>query len=364
MIDEVSTTPFVDRPTNQWSVREEVLASTHRWPIIMLYFLVGSLLGYGLALAWPSPQRATTELYVGLNVDQALQERNVSEAAGIQFNYADDFKNWQMANLNLLVTMDETSRETLIRLREQDEYWLGVSREELSSMMYVYWRNAGRWRLVVQHSDPQRASQALVAWHELVLEKVRSAVLNAQDTLVLNSQLNSNAVAITQAAATSAALAQVRDSLQAWRATLSERPAGQPVDETEHWQVRAPVESAVLGPEWQSLLDPFPSLGAAAQDYIAWIDRGTVALEEKLKVLQAEIMTLEQEQGSLEQQYRRAAEKSRGFSANLVVEPVSGAGPSLSVLRPTGLMALLGGVFGLLVWVLVWLARITLKARR
>jgi hypothetical protein len=95
-----------DTFTIEWSFRDEILLITHRWPIILLFCLVGSLVGWIISFCSPSPHRATKELYVGLNVYRATEDRNAAEHAGIQFSNPNDYKNWQMANLNSLIFMD------------------------------------------------------------------------------------------------------------------------------------------------------------------------------------------------------------------------------------------------------------------
>jgi len=60
----------------EWSLRNEIRAASHRWPIPVVFCLVGSLLGLALSYVWPSPQRATKELYVGLEVSQSANNLN------------------------------------------------------------------------------------------------------------------------------------------------------------------------------------------------------------------------------------------------------------------------------------------------
>ena len=55
---------------HEWSPREEILAVTHRWPTILLFGLVGILLAWIIAFAFPTTYRATKELYVGINIYQ------------------------------------------------------------------------------------------------------------------------------------------------------------------------------------------------------------------------------------------------------------------------------------------------------
>src|SRR5512137_1897129 len=100
-------TGLVGQMINEWSLRDEILTISHRWPLIVLFCLAGSLIGFALSYVWPSPHRATKELYVGLNIDQALEDQNAADHAKIKFYNADDYKNWQMSSLNTLIFADD-----------------------------------------------------------------------------------------------------------------------------------------------------------------------------------------------------------------------------------------------------------------
>jgi hypothetical protein len=152
--------------------------------------------------------------------------------------------------------------------------------------------------------------------------------------------------------------------LQAWQATASQWPAEQVVPDEQRWQAWAPIEQADPGAEWQALREAFPPPGASAREYLAWTGQALASLEEARKISQAQADTFSQEQINLLARYEKASRESLGFSAELVVEPISAAGTSVSILRPIALLALLGGIAGLMVWVVVWLARITLRKRR
>src|SRR5512145_683587 len=115
-----------------WSLREDLLAAAHRWYEIIAFCLAGALLGALLAYLWPTPYRASRELYVGLNVYQAAQDRSASQVAGLVFLNANDYKNWQMASLNSVVFMDVIIDDTLARLQAINPYWTIIGREELA----------------------------------------------------------------------------------------------------------------------------------------------------------------------------------------------------------------------------------------
>src|SRR5512139_1950407 len=127
--------------TYDWNLRANILGNAHRWPVVMLFVLAGSLLGLLLAFLWPTPYRAEAGLQVAYNAD--VHPRN-----------PDDFKNWQMEQLDVLIHSDEVLHETLARLQSQDPSWNSYTLDEIRSKVHTYWRNAGEWRLVAEAPTP------------------------------------------------------------------------------------------------------------------------------------------------------------------------------------------------------------------
>ncbi len=130
-----------------------------------------------------------------------------------------------MASLNSLTTMDEVIQETLQRLKEADPYWQKVDPARLAKSLHVYWRNAGKWRLVAENENPRYASQAVSVWQEVVLEHVHAAVNESQRAMVLEFQLKSIALAQSQIITGTESLKQTQADLASWAAQSgSKRP--------------------------------------------------------------------------------------------------------------------------------------------
>jgi hypothetical protein len=347
--------------TDEWSLRNEVLRTTHRWPIVFLFCLGGILMGWTISIFWPSPQRAAKEIYVGLDVNHALNDRNASEHAGVQFNNPDDYKNWQMTNLNVFIKMDWIVSETLSRLQKQDKYWSKVDREELSQTLNVNWRNAGVWRLVTEGDNQLQNTQAITAWHDIVLKNVQEAIEEAQKSLALDAQLS--AIATTQAQTVSrlAELTQIRETMEAWLSAISQRPVEQTVSESERTQLQVAFASTHLMQTWKPIIDAFPAQGTQNHLYIDWLEQVIAALDQEILTLQTQIQTLEKYNQEVFAQYSDASRKSYGLSANLQVREITNDPPELYTVRPTGLLMLAGGLLGLLLWTTLWIARITMR---
>ncbi len=209
--------------TEDWSLRDEIFYAAHRWPVFGLFCLAGVLAGWLLALTLPSPYRATKELYVGINIYQADQDSNAAHFSGIQFYNADDYKNWQMANLNSLVYLDPILSQTHALLQEIDPYWETVSNAELAGMLHIYWRNAGKWRLVAEHPQPDRARQAVLQWETAVIDRVALAVEQSRQVMALNIQMQALAKQQAEVAAQTAKTKHPQQDLQENYAQLTQQ---------------------------------------------------------------------------------------------------------------------------------------------
>lgn len=349
--------------TDEWSLQDEILDATHRWPLIVLFCLVGSLLGWGVSMIWPSPYRATKELYIGLNLYQVPSQEGIVGMTNLQFNNIDDYKNWQMANLNSLVFMQEILDETLQRLRQADNNWSTVTRSELEDMLDVYWRNAGKWRLVAETDDQQRAIQAVTIWQDVVIERVQGAIDQARETIALDTQMKSTTAAQAQAISRLAELTLIHQSIQRQRAAIASLPADLPVEENLRWTTWEPLSQAGLGQAWTILNESFPSPEKPAQDYLPWLDRALQLLDHETRILNAQIQELEKNKQQTVADYSIATQASLGISANLQVGRLNNDPPQHSLVRPTGLFMLVGAALGLIAWLFTWLASITRRVR-
>ena len=156
---------------NTINLREEILKITHRWYLILIYLLVGALVGWGSSFIWPSPHRATLDLYVGLNAYRSPFDSYAVELSGQTFRMVDDYKNWQMEQLDELVRSDAYLDEVITRLGAQGFTWDG-STHDFRKNLDVLWRNAGVWHLVVDTKDPEFAANAVEIWGDVILENL------------------------------------------------------------------------------------------------------------------------------------------------------------------------------------------------
>jgi hypothetical protein len=347
--------------TNDWSLRDEILSATQHWPWLALFCLLGCLSGWAVSFIWPTPHRATTELYVGLNVYRSSEDTNASAYAGIELVNANDYKNWQMASLNSMTTMDEVIQETLHRLQAIDPYWQKVDPAQLAKSLHVYWRNAGKWRLVAENEDPQHASQAVTIWQDVILEHVHTAVNESQRAMVLEFQLKSITEAQSQIIIGTETLKQTQADLPNWYNRLAQKDPDSTLESIERWQLWRSIAQNDLDASWNPLLEAFPRPQAPIRDYSGWVEQVTPALEATIQYREKQIKDLSTQASEVKRQFAEASQKSRGLSATLDVETISGARVERSVVRPTGILALVGSLFGLVAWLIQWFARISLQ---
>ena len=343
--------------TTEWSLRDEIIFQTHRWPIIVIFCLAGSLLGWGVSLTWPSPHRATKELYVGLNIYQAARDRTAAEHAGLEFLNIDDYKNWQMASLNSLIFTDSVIDETLIQLQAIDEYWSNYNQRKLARMLHAYWRNAGKWRLVAESDDAHRAAEAVTVWQDVVVRDANIAIGHSKDAMALDRQLQAVINSQAQSQARLAELSKLSNLLQIWCSDFSETAAQTP-DTNQIWTIHNYLANAFSDEFWSLLLDEFPAQDAPQQEYFLWLDRASKYLDVETQIQQAQIDALEESKQSLITQYEAASQKSQGLSVDLLVDKITDDEPEQSIVRPTGQLMLIGSILGLIVWAYLFMARI------
>jgi len=182
-----------------WSLREALLAAAHAWHIVLIFGVVGALVGALLSLIWPSPYEAVTALYVGISPCCTTEANKTSDQFKPPITNVDDFKNWQMESLNAIIFMDPVSDETLGNLKQSDPYWENVRTDDLKKWLSIYWRNAGKWQLIATHPDPLRASQAVQAWEAVAIHHLTSAVDASARKTVIEMELQSAMDAYNQA---------------------------------------------------------------------------------------------------------------------------------------------------------------------
>ena len=342
-----------------WSLREELQLAALRWPIIILFILVGSLVGWFFSRLYPSPFHASSELYVGLDVYRALKDRNLP----VRPETVNDYKNWQMDNLETLLLSQAIVHETLVELRKNDPYWNDIKAPQLAEMLKVNWRNAGSWFLVAEHPDPTFASQITSIWEKHALKAVHTAVEKSQQVLVLDARIQATAAELASIETRKVAFEEMANNLETWQNSLSTQPEQDSLEETIYIQGLSITPPLDLESNWKQVIETFPESGSTVDKYQTWSGIFEAVLHEELKTIDSQIQTQQQTLSDLEKRYGTTTKTSYGISANLIVESVTNATPEVHQIRTTSALILVGGFLGGVTWMAYWLASISMKRR-
>ena len=338
-----------------WTLSDFLFRSTHQWPLVIFFILAGGLAGWGSQYIWPSYYRAGIDIYVGLNPYRAFDDAAFLALARPKYSNIDDFKNWQMSQLESVIFSDAFIEATLAQLQSEDAYWQQFSKEDLSELLETDWRSAGTWSLFAKYSDPERASQVVEAWADQIAPRIKDAVQAAQDTFMIDQELETSAQASVQAEIRWMALIEARSLLQTWQKNAASLPQDQPPEPAERWRVLSlATQLAQFTPAWTALLEDQPAATESLASYIAWIDQVTALMDAEATELAQRGRQLDQQQIDLAVRYSAASHASLGLSPNLEILNLQTITPK--VVRPTGTLIIIGGLAGLFAWIFFQLA--------
>lgn len=340
-----------------WTIREELYKTFHRWPSMIAFFIIGCILGWGASLIWPSNYRATSQISVGLDPYRAFSDAAFLALAKPRFRNLDDYKNWQLSQLETIIFLDVFLDNTLDLLRNEDPYWETIERDELRSMLTVGWRSTGTWELRAEHPETQRAMQAAAAWTEASINIVKAAVQAARDTFMIDQERQEIIRERVEAERRVEALKSTRDRLMVWGQSESNWDPEEPFPYQIREELYAPVaQIADFSPGWLELLNAYPGEQAPASAYVPWIQTATTRLDSELAVLAKRIETLRDQEVILQGNYDTVANSSFGLSPNITIESLVHMPAEFT--RPTSQYILIGGIIGFLLWILAQLIRI------
>lgn len=352
-------------PMQEWVLREELLAAFHRWPTIVLFALVGAVLGLVFAYLWPASYRANVELSVELNPYRVLDDQYVPEFAGAEFRNIDDYKHWQMLQLSILVLSDPYMLETVTRLREKDAVWEGVSPQELRGMLSANWRNAGRWRLSANSSTTQQAVDVVETWSEVVVDLTQESISSSRDLFRLELVMRSLNDELVELQLQQTALETAQIDIAELLNEFVLKPENEIITEAVRMQLFAKA-TAVKGlfPGGEELIDSLPQAGAAIGAYTVWFEELNQVIDRELDSVQLLTAEIQDELSQARLDWEENLDKASGLSATLNLENLQKNSTQVEEIRSYSLAALIGALLGLLAWIMVFLIRITRKGYR
>ncbi|MFN2158592.1 MAG: hypothetical protein ACK2U3_08450 [Anaerolineales bacterium] len=345
-----------------WSLRQELYNAFHQWPQMILFFLIGGLIGMGIANLIPVSHRATSQLYVALNPYRAYSDSNFTALANPNYSNLDDYKNWQMSELESLVFLDAVIGKTLDSLQSTDPFWQDINGRQLREMLDADWRSAGTWSLNADHPNPKFARQAVEEWSGVILEQVADSTRAALETALVDEELQALISAKSDRETRLSRLASLQNALNSWEEGSADLEKNQPLTVSDRWYLQSLAASAAdFSPGWLALLDQQPGENDSLSVYAEWVAQILTQIEIESAVIQMDISELAERQTELEAMYEDNFSNSYGLSPNIYVEKVTYL-PSREM-HPTSLYILVGGLIGLLVWLFYRLILISRKQK-
>lgn len=345
-----------------WDLRLELYRAFHRWPWLLACFAGGALLGWLAAFVWPAYIRSEQTVYVGLNPYRTYSDTKFLALARPKYSNIDNYHYWQMSQLETFIFSTPVLDDTLADLRQTDAYWDDVSADGLRNRLTAEWRTAGDWTLAAVDDRAAQSRQAVEAWSAVVARRVQAAVAAAQQTFQVDQELQANAAFIGPLERRLVALQTARSTLGDWRTRLAGLPPDQPLDASLRWQLNGLIASlAGDDPAWHTLLVEQPQAQTSAAQALEWLEKVFALVESDQAALPLQCEALLIQRTVLQDRYRQYQESSWSLSPNLALESI---GPvSTQTVRPASLLALIGGLVGLLGWALLELARLTRQER-
>ncbi|MBN1666569.1 MAG: hypothetical protein JW862_05755 [Anaerolineales bacterium] len=335
---------------NSWYFRDYALQLTRRWYVLLGAFLLGTLLGWITSLIWPASYRATEELYVGLNAYRVSRDRYIAQAAEEQFTNLDDYKHWQMSQIESIALSEGLLQEALLEMGLTEPSWELVTVADFRMMIDLIWRDAGVWRFSVTHADRDLARQAAQTWSALVLQEIQQAVEHAQQVQFLDAQYLVVAREATTMTLRQVALIQIQAELQAALQELVERPGEASLSQQHQRLLALMATAADWDAAWQALLQEAPAATATAGELSGWIQSGLALIRVELETLPAQIAMLDQQADKIQQAYAEQGALSRSVAANVSIEAYGDQDVQLETLRPKANNMVIGGLLGLFAW--------------
>jgi hypothetical protein len=344
-----------------WTLRDAVYEAFNQWPKLVLLFIVGAAVGWGVGQLVPPDYRAISHIYVGFNPYKVYEDSRFEARANPRYSDIDDYKNYQMSQLDEFMNRDETLNATLSRLRQEDNQWENVDINQLRAMLATEWRAAGQWGLTATSKKPVQAAQAARAWGEVAADATRQAIGLAEKAIILDEQLGPLYKQKAAAETRQMELPVIKQVLQEQLQALRQSPVDQPVEGEQRWRILGlAARLATYSPGWISLLQEQPSPQAKPQEYIDWIEQLLAYIDSELPVLSAEIAGLDTQLAKMQQEYDTLYNASLGLSENIVIENTDFVEPYK--MHNPSLIMLVGGLVGALAW--LFLQVMTISNRR
>jgi len=335
-----------------WRLQQELYKLFHQWHIMILIVGIGFFVGWMISYICPSKYRAISEIYVALNPYRTYSDTTFLALTHPKYSNLDNYLFWQMSQLEEVVYLSAIVNESLNQLQQIDPYWKTITEENFREMLEVDWRAAGKWSFIVEHYDPEHAEQAAITWSDFASNTVKNAVIAAQETFMIDQELQSIEDKKIEAQLRIEKLNQTNKSILDWKKTTRDNDLDLAIDNNLKWEIINIITLAAdFSPLWQDILNKQPSSEAALKYYNSWINQVSITIDNEIQALQEETTSLEQKDDQLSDHYKEVSYESLGLSPNLAIENVVNYNSEL--IRPTSTISLIGGGVSLFLWLFI-----------
>jgi hypothetical protein len=345
-----------------WELRDQVYNLLHRWPAICGAVVLGAIFGYILSLIWPAHYRASSQVYLGLNAYRRYSDTIFEALANPKYSNLDNYQYWQMSQLDAALFLDRFLDPTIEKLRQEDNYWEIVQIDDLRDMLSSEWRTTGTWSLIADHSNPERADQAVKAWSTTAIEQIRLAVDASRKMILIDHKLRVGETELLQARLRIESLNSKLEELNDWLVSTSNNNFNIPPDPDSRWKVYSLISSAAdYSPSWMALLGHMPGEDSPLKEFVQWVEETKATIDVEIKDLDREILGLEKLIAEQANAYALESKTSLSFSPNIEIERIEDS--SVKIVRPTTTFILMGSLIGLLSMMLYQLSLISKRRR-
>lgn len=339
---------------NEWKLREKLVQFINAWPILIAVFLLSGLIAWGAVHLFPPLQRATADLFIGIDITRVYDVSSLATYAKAEPFNVDDYKNWQLSQINGIATSERVANLTLEKLRDLDPYWEDVSAAEFQELQDLFWYDVGKWRLQFQAPEKKYALQGVQAWREILLQDLSRLIRESEDVLDFEGRMRASNTSISQLETRVAEMEFLTAEIAAIRGELENADPQQGIDDSTRedlWLLIAgAAEEDVL---WEQVLDEIPERDQPHLVYILWLDQVQAAVESDLEGNQAIIEALVSDHELLTEDYLQEIKEAHGLSASLYIREET-TQPKIIETYPDTQIALLGSLVGLLIYIIIW----------
>ena len=214
--------------------------------------------------------------------------------------------------------------------------------------------------LVADGDNPQRASQAVSAWHDSVVAEIQMATQQAQNTFVYDTHLKALSSRQVEYESKIVDIQNFQVKLEILQGELTDWSSlTEDAQKQVEWELGQLISKSSADFTWLTQFREIPPVNPLTDRFQDWLKQVNYAAELEAQYLNYQLDAVNEQVEQASDKYQIASNKSFGLSSNLVVEQLHDKPPDLYPLRPSGLLILIGGLIGFLLWTALSLLKIT-----